>query len=86
MIKITIEGPVNLGKSLIAMRIANMLQQEGVDVTVLTESVPVDIITMFYNTPINELTPKFIACEIHDLNGNKFFPGIHNKIGFKGMR
>lgn len=86
MIKITIEGPVNSGKSLIAMRIANMLQQEGVDVTVLTESVPVDITTMFYNTPINELTPKFFVCEIHDLNSNTFFPVIHNKIGFKGMR
>lgn len=85
MIKIIIDGSDNTGKTLLTMRIARMLQEEGVDVTVLTENVPHEIPQMFYDTRIDELTPKYFQCEIHDTNGQLYNPLIHVKYGFKGV-
>lgn len=86
MITITIDGRACTGKTLLTMRIAKMLQEEGVDVTVLTEPTNTDITEMmFYNT-IPEITERKFQCVIHDTNRYKYDPNYHDMYSFGGRR
>lgn len=86
MITITINGNIHSGKTLLTMRIAKMLQEEGVDVTVITEPTSTDIPEMMFNNPIPEITERKFKCTIHDTDGNKYDPTYHDMYSFGGRR
>lgn len=84
MITITIDGRAGCGKTLLSMRIAKMLQDEGVDVTVLTEPSGTDVNEMFYENPIPDITERKFQCVIHDTNKSRYDPNYHDMYSFRG--
>lgn len=86
MITIKIDGRACSGKTMLTMRIAKMLQEEGVDVTVITESTHPNITEMFYDNTIPELTERKFKCVIHDTGRNPYDPNFHDMYSFGGKR
>lgn len=86
MIKITIDGSAHTGKTLIAMRIAQLLQDEGVDVTVLTEDSSKELLIDMFSNRIDEISPKHFEAMIFDTNNSKYDPLVHQTLAFKGKK
>lgn len=83
MIKITIEGSSNSGKTLLSMRIAKMLQEEGVEVTLITEPMSNSIAECFYKMPADEMSNRNFVAHIHDTNRYPYDPCLHHIYSFK---
>lgn len=88
MIKVTIEGTSHSGKTLVAMRIAKMLQDEGVNVSLIIEpnDTSPEVLSMMYHTKIGDLTPRKFDVSIYDTNGKQYNPYYHGIISLKGKK
>lgn len=78
MIRISITcDRVGRGKTLMSMKLAKLLSENGFDVTVLTEPASESVLNYMLDSPFENFMRIDRDVVIHDTNGTKYNPNLH---------